>query len=416
MTTPDKRRKQREQRSQKQKSRARQNMFLVAWLLVIVFAGTALIWVATARFGGSGGSIVRNSERSAMLAGDYLVNATNESGRFIYDYDPLKDVEKNGYNILRHAGTLYAMSELYSAYPSNELRDAMDKALAYLIQQTHNCHTDQSYQLIYACVVEDNEVKLGGNALAVLALIEYSNATETNDHAEAIERLSGWMIATQEDSGEFYLHKALIPGMLNGDFVSEYYPGEAIYALSRASVFLNTPEYLDAAERGAMWLTDVRDLGVIVEDLIHDHWLLYGLRELYQATENPTYQEQSKRYASAIIQGQRTTVTGDQPEFWIGSFYTPPRSTPTATRMEGLIAAYNTSNPSDRKYRSELRHAIRLGMKFLLTRQITRDVAQTLPDPDQAIGGVISGSDDQDIRIDYVQHALSAFLGVQDIL
>lgn len=43
--------------------------------------------------------------RHAVLAGDYLTRAVEESGRFVYSYLPKTDEEDSDYNALRHAGT-----------------------------------------------------------------------------------------------------------------------------------------------------------------------------------------------------------------------------------------------------------------------------------------------------------------------
>ena len=44
---------------------------------------------------------------SVKIAGDYLVNVTNEDGSFVYEYNASNDWKSSSYNMLRHAGTIY---------------------------------------------------------------------------------------------------------------------------------------------------------------------------------------------------------------------------------------------------------------------------------------------------------------------
>lgn len=51
--------------------------------------------------------------RTASAGGRYLVGAVDSKGRFRYSYWPSTGKTSSSYNILRHAGTVYAMLELY---------------------------------------------------------------------------------------------------------------------------------------------------------------------------------------------------------------------------------------------------------------------------------------------------------------
>jgi hypothetical protein len=53
---------------------------------------------------------------------------------------------------------------------------------------------------------------------------------------------------------------------------------------------------------------------------------------------------------------------------------------------------------------------------FIAQTQVTAPSAMHLADPAQAIGGVRGGLDTYAIRIDYVQHLISATLGLRAIL
>ncbi|MFW6456842.1 MAG: hypothetical protein ACOC0A_00970, partial [Planctomycetota bacterium] len=146
----------------------------------------------------------------------------------------------------------------------------------------------------------------------------------------------------------------------------------------------------------------------------HDHWLLYGLNELYRLSPQEEYLEHARRIATTIVESQNLEPRNPA---WYGSYYNPPRSAPTATRTEGLCAAYyleNDHGDSDRA-RKYFR-AGRRGMQFQLRTQIGKSTAMYFAKPQRALGGFTFSLNDPRIRIDVVQHNISAMLALRDIL
>ena len=72
----------------------------------------------------------------------------------------------------------------------------------------------------------------------------------------------------------------ILPGKAS-DFISDYYPGEALYALMKLYRSDGNRRWLEAARRGVDWIIQVRDADKSIGQLTHDHWLMYALRELY---------------------------------------------------------------------------------------------------------------------------------------
>lgn len=349
--------------------------------------------------------------RHAELGGRYLVSSLASDGRFVYSYLPKTGEVKKKYNALRHCGTVYAMLELYEVTGDRELLAAAERALGYLERELlRRCRVGAAET---ACVVERGWVKLGGNALAMLALAKHAAVTGDKRHLGTIDDLGRWILLSQGEDGEFEIHKQSYPGGEVSEFVSDYYPGEALLALVRR------PEpdaaWLDAAERGARWLIEVRDRGLPAAALKHDHWLLYALRELHRLRPDPSYLEHASRIAAAILDRQRQ----EKPEFpdWLGSYYRPPRSTPTATRSEGLGAAYLMLRDGGRAKRAAaLLDGLELGVGFQLQTQFLPETVLFLDDPARALGGFRRSLTNYEIRIDYVQHNISSLLLLRRIL
>lgn len=344
---------------------------------------------------------------AARRGGEYLAQAVEPDGQFIYAYRPKTDEALDKYNILRHSGTIYAMLELYEVTRDPQLLSAAELAIQYLLRSIKPADDGN------ACVVEGGYVKLGGNALAALALAKYTEVTGDMQYLSEARALGRWVQSVQKANGDF-VHKQAYPQGEVADFVSQYYPGEALLALVRLYALDSDERWLDTAERGARYLINVRDRGKTISQLTHDHWLLYALRELYGHRPDPQYFTHAMSIAQAIIRSQNRNPSYRD---WLGSYYRPPRSTPTATRSEGLCAAYHLAQAAGHVGQAqEILQAIRLGVAFQLQTQFRPETAMYLSHPQRVLGGFRRSLTNFEIRIDYVQHNISSLLELRRIL
>lgn len=347
---------------------------------------------------------------AALAGGEYLLRSIDGQGRFVYTYDPIRDSADDSYNILRHAGTVYSMLELYEVTEDERLLKAARRGIDYLVTQMRPDPLDENA----LCVVESDSAKLGGSALAVIALARYTKVTDDRAFLPVMERLTAGMLKRQHEGGGFGWHKVEYPSGKDVGFVSEYYPGEALLALIRMHALTANDDYAVAAERGARYLIEVRDKGVPVHRLLHDHWLLYALNELHHVRPRKEFLEHAANIVTAIL--SKRQLDPYYPD-WIGGFYTPPRSTPAATRSEGLLAAYRLFKDHEMDKEADLcLQTASLAVRFQLLTQLRPESAMYLPDPPRAIGGFRNSLTDYDIRIDYVQHNISALLALHDVL
>jgi hypothetical protein len=205
------------------------------------------------------------------------------------------------------------------------------------------------------------------------------------------------------------------------DFESLYYPGEAVLALMRLHQWDGDPIWLDAAARATAAIVRRRQG---LSQLPADHWLLIAAKELlaaYDSVDSPAMPaDRIRRHLVDLARGmlrEQARVAAGNPELR-GSFAADGRCTPTATRLEGLLSLYGLLDPAD-PLRAPLRGGITQGMNFLLRCQVlegpgrggfVRAVAK-LPD-----APVRFNERQAEIRIDYVQHALSAMLAFQALV
>ena len=312
------------------------------------------------------------------------------------------------------------MIELYQVTGDQELLAAAERAIAFLRRTIGRCpmRAGAGGSAQAACVVEKGFIKLGGNALAIIALAKHAEVTGSGDHLNLIDRLGLWLLSTQNEAGEFTVHKVHQKTGELDDHVSQYYPGEAVLALLRGSQrnprSAAEDRWLDAAAKGARWLIEVRDRNVPDHRLNHDHWLLYALRDLYRRRPDPLVLKHAERITSAIL-----ALQNRRPPYpdWYGSYYDPPRSTPTATRSEGLAAAYLLQRDvGAKKEAARLLEGLDLGVRFQLQTQFRPESVLYVPDPRRTLGGFRRSLDNYEVRIDYVQHNISSLLLLRQIL
>lgn len=347
--------------------------------------------------------------KSAVLGGDYLVRHLNSDGSFHYAYTPEKDEYSTSYNLLRHAGTCYSLLEVHQVTGDRKYLESAKAGLEWLLDRARAPKPEDAEADFLAIVSPDLEAKLGGAALAVLALCEYESVSGDSQWRPICRSLFRFIRFMQDDEGQF--ESKYFYGEPDAKrFVSMYYPGEAILSLCRLHRLDQQPETLEVAKKGADWLIDVRDAGKSLSELPHDHWFLMALNELHELTGEDRYLNQAQRIAGAILLEQRGPQFPN-PE-WIGTFYTPPRSTPCSIRGEALTAMIELARRNDLPSEDYLK-SLDLIARFVLSCQIDEERSKNFPNPKEALGGVQASLEDTEIRIDYVQHAISMWLGLR---
>jgi hypothetical protein len=343
----------------------------------------------------------------AEAAADYLARAVSANGKFRYSHDPRTGRTAKRYNILRHAGAILALLEASRAVGNQSYLEAAARALAFLDRKTERLDGGTCR------VVERGKAKIGGNALAALCYAKPETGRVVRTGEDRLRSLLGWIAEALNADGTFVFHKWDTAGERACSFVSEYYPGEACLALVRGFEATGEERWLDAARRIAETRIDQQRS---IASPPHDHWLLYALDALDAVMPSARYVQHAAFLADAMLEAQH----GDEaPPGWEGGYDVPPRSTPTSTRMEGLIAAARLAR---RHGAVDLERAalagITSGLRFVARCQLGS--ARLKPgrasgtfDPR---GGVVRGCGDDEIRIDYVQHAISAYLGYRTLI
>ena len=361
------------------------------------------------------------------MAKDYLAAAVDADGRFTYRINLSGETPRPAYNVLRHAGTIYALGQVHERGGEPEVAKPISRATDYLIQRYVRTPEDGSGWLaVFSRPDEESldtdgpEAKLGGAGLALLAMDAARDSGALDVNVETMKALGRFMLFMQHGDGSFHSKYSESEGYLA--FQSLYYPGEAILGFIRLYEAEPDPRWLRAAALGTAHLVETRRGET---DLPADHWLMLAMEPLlglYGQLDQPPVsateiREHMLQLGLSMISEQEEAERDGGPS---GSFARDGRCTPTATRLEGLAALWRSMGAwgldSDR---ARVADSVGRGTQFLLTCQVLEG---------EGIGGVLRAQKPLDsadssfnrrqaeIRIDYVQHAISAMYGALDVL
>lgn len=335
---------------------------------------------------------------------DYLVRITNADGRFVYLYKPLEDHDEASYGWLRHAGTTYAIFEAYEELRTQAYADAGERAIRYLEAHLQNDPDSNGKYLVDSH--DEEQQKVGGAGIALVAFAKHASTTGKRDHLDTMRALARFILKQQYADGHFKANADVEqPGQkLKKEVV--YYVGEATLGLMRLYALDPQPAYLDAARRSANFVVDVRDAPVSEDNQEHDHWMTYALNEVFRVTRDARYLEHAYKIARAIEKKQH--LSRDPSPDLFGTFY-DGLTTPAATRLEALDADIAASRFAGKPTDWLTASAVPIAL-HTLGQQYTADDDYWVKNPTKAEGGVRESLLVADVEIDYVQHAMSAWL------
>jgi hypothetical protein len=350
----------------------------------------------------------------------YLLKNTKKNGtKFIYLRDVDGRIINGKYNMLRHCGCLWALSKTYNSVLFESCNDETMKTLNGLFEYpkkhtNSSIHNDQNNEdngdkNNQVALLKDKQwYKLGGNALYALSLHEYKTLTSkllktssnsrSNDKSikkddtsktqtQLCRHIHNGMKQFINKNGSIKHYKINANTNAASDFVSEYYPGEAILSLCILKDY-------ETAFKITNQLKKTRDAGVNEEEQIHDHWLLQGIEMLYFHYKNNENENDGNEGNKKNKKIQMLTEYGNR----IGQAIIKHedkyknRSCRIACRLEGLIPLYRMTK------NKEYLDAINKLVKELLK-------SQCIDATHKACGAF---KDDGGYQIDYTQHSVSA--------
>lgn len=362
----------------------------------------------------------QRAEKAAMAAAaDYLCLHLNADGRFQYRVHLDGRPANRSYNVLRHAGTIYGLALYHDVSPEPRTRQAILNATRYLLQNHVRPVTNQTAMCaVFSLPGEEikgprAQIKLGGCALGLIALIKARELDGGIVEPRILRELGNFILFMQEGNGHFRSKYDEV-SLFHEGFDSVYYPGEAILALALLHRIDPDPRWMEAALKGIRYLEESRR-GLPNFCLPNDHWLMIAAAALLPQWE-PAHEKiiSRQRLIDHVLAIGRMMIGEQQRTSWIpginGAFTPDGSVTPSATRVEGLVALIQIL-PPDHGHKAEVLRSIEKGLGYIVRAQIREGKARGGFTGDWA---VLPWSTQRNVRIDYVQHALSALTGHYD--
>ncbi|HZP04556.1 MAG TPA: hypothetical protein VFB43_06620 [Terracidiphilus sp.] len=355
-------------------------------------------------------------DSAIVLAEAYLIRTCGSNGRFVYRVETDAGVINSSYNIIRHAGAMYALGSLYRVRPDAQTASALVRSATYLTQKYIAPGPRPGQLTVWSRPVSRvSDADLGATGLALAAFAEVNQARPGTVPTSRMQALGRFLLFLQKDDGSFYSKYRTAAGP-DGEWESLYYPGEAALGLIALYETDHSKEWLFAAAKALAYLAHVRQ-GLPDASIPPDHWALIATARLLPHCTDYTCPvsravliAHAEKVCRSLLQGQ--LIHPAMPSL-DGSFDTTGRTAPTATRMEGLLAALEfLPNKENADLRARVEDAAEHGVAFLLRAQVhSGPFAGGVPG---AVG--IGSKASSEIRIDFVQHALCAWLRYQGIL
>jgi hypothetical protein len=205
----------------------------------------------------------------------YLARQVDARGRFAYGTFPCFDRAIAHYNALRHASTVYAMVDAWPQARSEALRQAAERALDYLRANLVRVCQEGGQPPRAFVVDEGGEIKLGANAVALLALARHAEVFGGRQHAELMEQLGRGILSMQDGATGRFVHVLQAADLsVKAAHRTIYYDGEAAFALMRLYAATGDARWLGAVERAFEHFIAAEHWRA------HDHWLAYCVNEL----------------------------------------------------------------------------------------------------------------------------------------
>ena len=317
---------------------------------------------------------------------DHLVRIILPGGRFIYAHEADDtDRRHDGYNLLRHSGTLWFMARAATepgAAPTEATLDAIRRATGFLGRKLEPAPWARPGQPSLA-LVGKGMVKLGGIGLGLMALSEVGRIAALDGRLtdlpysldETVARLCRY--ALDEIDGSDFRHKRVLATGEVTTFRSDYYTGEAIFGLlltGSADAEL-TRVTTSLMQRGYGWAQQ-------------SHWMAYAACEAVERDVVP------KALGATYLTGLMEAILGD------ALYRSRRQSTPIACRTEALTRVLLLARRLPGLLSADLLARVRAHAAENLALQLDwyRD------------GQFQQGDDARKVQIDYIQHNATAFL------
>ena len=341
------------------------------------------------------------AERLVTTSAEYLAMQIGLDGRFDYGFYPTCEKLIPGYNILRHASSIWSLLCSYRITHDRFILEQAENAIGYMLKNMALKYPKREglENVLYLCEKTKNEVKIGGNAIAIIVLTEYMNVLGNDKYVKIVKQLANGILELFDERSGSFFHVLKYPSLAPCDkFRTVYYDGECVFALSRAYGVTKDARYFKAA-------------AIAVDRFIRenyeqyaDHWVAYAVNELTKHIPSEKYLNFGILNVQSNLEKilNTTTTYHTYLELLCVSFELVQRIKEKRLNCSAL-------EEFDEK---ALADAIFYRADYMLNGYCYPEYVMYFPCPHSALGAFFIRHDNYRMRIDDVQHFCSAYYSV----
>ncbi len=362
---------------------------------------------------------IAENYRSEKGASRYILNHQNLDGSYDYIYFPKKDAVGYGYSLIRHFGTLYAMSDYGLSLPTAQthLQEHLHRGITFGLTFTVPC--DRQAPISSLCLYYEHDGgTFGTPSLAIVTLLMASELV----HDEALQNsYLSTSIALENGIAHMVTNGNLMYKATATPRIARFEEGQLLLALTHLHKATSTKSYLKKASQ----LKDVIVSKLIKQkDYSLHHWYTLGLNEYYSLRDGTPTQKECSYFIKTTEHIHTLQVTEGE---WIGAFqedqltatgsdlYKLHDPTITSAYVEGLgaLSSLLAKCPTSKEVTAsqiKITTMIDLAMLHITKQQITLWDIMFRGFSFNSLGGIYRNDSSYSIQIDTPQHALSAYM------
>lgn len=330
-------------------------------------------------------------DRLAKLHVRYIIRQQKVDGSFYLRYEPFQNRLYEGVSAPRLAHGAWVLARAYKAFGGVELKDACDKIIDRHLRKIRE--GEHGFWLEEG----DDVPSVSETSFLLLALCQLP---EGDSRRALASKLSSTLWSSIDTHGRVRTHRPPTDG---SDAFQDYFPGQVLLALGtayQAGVAELKEDKLDRAFKYYRHrFRHRRDFGQV-------SWLMQSFSAWWKATGNPVFADLVFEIGDWIMQYQQEKTGAFINDH---QFDTPGYT--TALYLEGIArGAKLAASFGNNERHSRYLQSLTTGFKFLDRLVIQQRDSSLLPNAEFAIGGLRQSLYSSEIRVDFVQHSLSAVL------
>lgn len=335
----------------------------------------------------------------------WFKNSQEKSGHFQYEYMPFLDRYIDDDNMVRQAGGLYVLGELFRNDPTEklDLEKNITKAISYFEENT--IEGEMNGQSFKCLLKYEGRCTLGGTSLVLVGILDLVQTDESyhSDYHELIEEYKDYIMAMKVPTKGF--RDSYYTDREQSASESSFSNGEAFLALARYYKYNPDEEVKEVIDEAYTYFEKIYR-----EEWDNNYylWGMAAIKDLYAMDPKEEYYKFVKDYTNWRV---------DKYKEYRGSIRN------RCAYVEGVVSAYSVLEPNlsteEKEYYLEeidfwLAKSEQLQVEpedFLrMSYNYNFLTKQSIDDEEKANGGFLTATIEPVQRIDFTQHCLNSYL------